>query len=267
MGIVDLPPLIKQFGTKCTMEAAGLEGLVVGVDVSVFLYEALMKSPSLEQYHTLPLVPVVGVCHSFDRMMDALACAGVSDVIFVFDGCDHPLKAETAAARRQARAESELRLRGLYSTKEPALYDEMVKERRKCAVPRSDVLHVLISHFQRKGWKYVMAPFEADAQLASMCRQALIQAVLSTDSDYYVLKVPLLILDFKLDGTNAANSTVVVVEYGTSYPMLLVTLFPNVAHLATDNTFVEFAVLLGCDYCARVRSRPAGRCPPAPGVW
>lgn len=138
MGIQDLPAIIKQCANNVTVDGAGLEGMVIGVDLSVLIYDALTRKLGVEQFHAEPPVPVVYVISYLEAFVEAMAGAGVLDIVFVFDGSDHPLKEDTQLERRHKREEVAQKLREIYQNEQEADVANVRKLQRQCVSPRGE---------------------------------------------------------------------------------------------------------------------------------
>ena len=101
----------------------------------------------------------------------------------VFDGDYLPSKAATEAERATRRAESRRVGLELYRHGKPSLAH---KELQKAVDVTPEMASQLIVELKKLGVQYVVAPYEADAQLAYLERKGLIQGILSEDSDLLV---------------------------------------------------------------------------------
>lgn len=103
--------------------------------------------------------------------------------VLVFDGADLPMKADTHAERRGVREKALAEAEAAYAkgdrTKAAQLYQ------RACPVTSEMARHV-IRRCRQMNVEYVVAPFEADAQLAWMMHVGHIDSIITEDSDLLV---------------------------------------------------------------------------------
>ena len=131
----------------------------------------------------------IATTHSIYRFVDfslnrvrMLIHFGVTPYL-VFDGDYLPSKASTEAERATRRAESRRVGLELYRHGKPSLAH---KELQKAVDVTPEMASQLIVELKKLGVQYVVAPYEADAQLAYLERRGLIQGILSEDSDLLV---------------------------------------------------------------------------------
>ena len=110
---------------------------------------------------------------------------------------------------------------------------------------RPDIIFVARDWCDINGVKYICAPFEADWQLAMMCKQGFIQGVISEDSDMIVLGVPKVIM-----GLNLADKSFILVEHDHILEQLKQ--FFRVDKFTHDH-LLACAAFLGCDYLDNVK--------------
>lgn len=129
---------------------------------------------------------------------------------------------------------------------------------------RRDLLSELLNEFRKRKWPFLVAPYEADGQLAYLANTGAVDIVVTEDSDLIGLGVPTLI--YKLggwNGSNTANRGGVGSSSSTS---------SSSSHLGTmlhrrdlgsahDIDLLDFSdamlatmfVAAGCDYCANLK--------------
>ena len=101
----------------------------------------------------------------------------------VFDGDYLPSKAATETCRAKKREESKRMGLELYRL---GKYSQAQKELQKAVDVTPEMAGQLIRELKKLGVQYVVAPYEADAQLAYLERKGIIQGILSEDSDLLV---------------------------------------------------------------------------------
>lgn len=108
---------------------------------------------------------------------------------FVFDGRPLPGKAETNKERKEIREEAKKSI-------ESGESDDQMTYAKTVTITHATV-KVLIDYLKEIGIPYIVAPFEADAQLAYLCRNNYADIVLTEDTDLICYKSPVTL--FKLD--------------------------------------------------------------------
>lgn len=156
----------------------------------------------------------------------------------VFDGDSLPSKAATNAKRRKDRdAAKEAGLALWRAGKKDLAYREF----QKCVSVTPQMTFAVIEELRRMNVKYLVAPYEADAQLAYLEREGIVDGILSEDSDLLVFGARKLIT--KLDQYGAC------IELNRSD-------FNLVKELSfagwSDTMFRRMAILSGCDYIPSV---------------
>ena len=157
-------------------------GKSVAVDSSCWLHE-LAASPEHVHQFVVQNDPS-SVVKAFVDRAGYWRMKGVT-LVFVFDGQDAPAKAATNEARREQRitARGQLDSEGL----------SVNEWRRKMASAVSidwTVVSKVIDVLREAGFVYVVAPFEADGQLAYLCKEGFVDAVWTADTDLIVLGCP-----------------------------------------------------------------------------
>ena len=152
----------------------------------------------------------------------------------VFDGDYLPSKASTEGEREKKRAESKRVGLELCRMGKPS---QAYLELQKAVDVTPEMARQLIEELKRHKIKYVVAPYEADAQLAYLERKNIIQGVISEDSDLLVFGVKRLLT--KLD------------QYGECVEINRAdfTACKDISLVGwSDVEFRRMAILSGCDY-------------------
>lgn len=156
----------------------------------------------------------------------------------VFDGDYLPSKAATEVERAKKREESKKRGLELYRLNKPS---QAHLELQKAVEVTPEMAVQLIEELKKAGVQYVVAPYEADAQLAYLERQGIIQGMLSEDSDLLVFGAKRLLT--KLD------------QYGDCIEINRAdfTACREISLVGwSDAEFRRMAILSGCDYLASI---------------
>lgn len=158
---------------------------------------------------------------------------GVTPYI-VFDGDYLPSKAATEVERSKRREESRKIGLELHRLGKPS---QAHLELQKAVDVTPEMARQLIEELKKTGVQYVVAPYEADAQLAYLERKGIIQGILSEDSDLLVFGAKMLLT--KLD------------QYGDCIGINRddFTACRDISLAGwSDAEFRRMAILSGCDY-------------------
>lgn len=225
-------------------------GKVAGVDVFGWLHRGITASFELDPaYRDRPAAakPVAFVL----EMVEMLLQHGVTPYL-VFDGSHLPAKAATDAARRAERAKALERARAILAVDSADTTGASLL-RKATSVVTDEMVHLLLRALRQRqldpgtekcsgGVRFLVAPFEADAQLAFMARRGVVDVVISEDSDLLVFGAPVLLT--KLDKAGSGKQ-------------LRLRSLGAAAQLCFLNwkqeAFVECCVLAGCDYVHSLR--------------
>jgi exonuclease-1 len=198
MGVVELMKMAKSRATVGSIYTFA-HGDVVGVDLSVWLYQLA------------PYIRIADGDEAFDKVAEIIAARarrftrlGVTLVVVADSAHTSPAKEAERKKRRAARANSATEDAVPEVAGAPGLWDgeEISAE---AAAPVIDVhgklqevvLRVLIA----AGYQCIVAPAEADHQLAYMSATGELDGVITVDSDLLVLGVPVIYTGLKRDGT------------------------------------------------------------------
>lgn len=156
----------------------------------------------------------------------------------VFDGDYLPSKAATEVDRAKRRAESKQKGLELYRLRKTS---QAYPELQKAVDVTPEMARQLIDELNKLGVQYVVAPYEADAQLAYLERKGIIQGMLSEDSDLLVFGAKRLLtkLDQYGDCVEISRS-----DFTACREVSLVGW--------SDAEFRRMAILSGCDYLASI---------------
>jgi hypothetical protein len=243
-GIKHLCKIMKDVSERLPLTEACGDGRKYGLDISIVLMKALRNVDACDQFWQDPIVPVTAITVYLDKLKNTMDGANVS-VIAVFDGCRHPLKGITTDKRRALVDEKVDELKRLIALNDPNQYSAIRKLRKDTVHMRPDIIFVARDWCDINGVKYICAPFEADWQLAMMCKQGFIQGVISEDSDMIVLGVPKVIM-----GLNLADKSFILVEHDHILEQLKQ--FFRVDKFTHDH-LLACAAFLGCDYLDNVK--------------
>lgn len=225
MGIAGLLPAIREAARNTTL--SNFAGKKAAVDGFVWLHRgclscarAIAKGEKNNKYITY-----------FLQQAQMLINNGIRPYI-VFDGSDLPAKRETNEKRRSARLEN-IKRAEMYET--CGLVAEAEECYQKSVEISPDMLPPLIKALKKRNIEYIVAPYEADAQLAYLCINQIVDFVITEDSDLLAYQCPLTV--FKLDREGNCQSISLKDVFA----------LPELAGISA-NAFIECCILSGCDY-------------------
>ncbi|KAJ1962211.1 hypothetical protein GGI12_002782 [Dipsacomyces acuminosporus] len=231
MGISGLLPLLRESQRNGHVEE--FSGKTVGVDSYIWLYKGafscaadLALGQPTEKYITF-----------FMQRARMLRYYGV-EPFFVFDGGPLPSKRATELERRRNREEKRRQGIKLWNqSKRKAAFEQFQRSIEVTPL----MAKAVIDKLKAEKFQYVVAPYEADAQLAYLESQGIISAAISEDSDLIVFGCQNVI--FKLD------------QYGKAVIFDRAKLFDAAAvdiKNWTNEQIRRMCILSGCDYAASV---------------
>lgn len=226
MGVPGLLPLVK----SCTnhVHLRTFRGMRVAIDGFTWLHRAASVCAQ-EFFHNPRCNGVMRYCV---RRLNKIREFGLTPV-FILDGRSLPSKGgtdESRQARRSAFAEQILTIERNGQEPPKSLFQQAV-------AIQWETIETLLHTLNGLGIPYVIAPYEADAQLAFLARNGLVDCVMTEDSDLLPYMCPLTLFKFDNEGMVDAvrvDDVLRMVEM-------------------TPNQFIEFCILLGCDYADHIR--------------
>ncbi|KAG7593317.1 XPG N-terminal [Arabidopsis thaliana x Arabidopsis arenosa] len=227
MGIQGLLPLLKSIMVPIHIKE--LEGCIVAVDTYSWLHKGAL-SCSRELCKGLPTKRHIQYCM---HRVNLLRHHGVKPIM-VFDGGPLPMKLEQENKRARSRKENLARaLEHEANGNSSAAYECYSK-----AVDISpSIAHELIQVLRQENVDYVVAPYEADAQMTFLAITKQVDAIITEDSDLIPFGCPRII--FKMDKFGHG------VEFQASK-------LPKNKDLSlsgfSSQMLLEMCILSGCDY-------------------
>uniref|UniRef100_A0A8C8S6X2 Exonuclease 1 n=1 Tax=Pelusios castaneus TaxID=367368 RepID=A0A8C8S6X2_9SAUR len=166
------------------------------------------------------------------KLVDMLLSFGIKPIL-VFDGCTLPSKKEVEKARREKRQASLLKGKQL-------LREGKFSEARDCFGRSVNVTHAMahevIKAARAKGVDCVVAPYEADAQLAYLNKTGIVQAIITEDSDLLAFGCKRVFLKIDKFGN------------GLEIDQARLGKCKQLGDVFTEEKFRYMCILSGCDY-------------------
>ncbi|KAL2770632.1 exonuclease 1 isoform b [Daubentonia madagascariensis] len=231
MGIQGLLQFIKEASEP--IHVRKYKGQVVAVDTYCWLHkgaiacaEKLAKGEPTDRY--------VGFCMKFLNM---LLSHGIKPIL-VFDGCTLPSKKEVEKSRRERRQANLLKGKQL-------LREGKVSEARECFTRSINITHAMahkvIKAARSQGVDCLVAPYEADAQLAYLNKAGIVQAIITEDSDLLAFGCKKVILKMDQFGN------------GLEIDQARLGMCRQLGDVFTEEKFRYMCILSGCDYLPSLR--------------
>ncbi|KAE8382873.1 PIN domain-like protein [Aspergillus bertholletiae] len=242
MGIKGLHGLLKSIQKPCHLKK--FSGQTLGVDAYGWLHRGTVAC-AVDLVLDRPTTKHVDFVLNRVRM---LLYFGVTPYL-IFDGDNLPSKAGTESDRQQRRQESktlglELQRKGRTA--------EAYQEFQKAVDVTPLMARQLIDELKKMNVQYVVAPYEADAQLVYLERQGIINGIISEDSDLLVFGAKRLLSKLDQHGDCIEINRA---DFAACREVSLIGW--------TDAEFRYMCILSGCDYLpniARLGLKTAYRC-------
>ena len=241
MGIKSLRKAFE--GSMRNVHVSDFKGQVVAIDVFAFLHRGATggeRAMRFVRYGETDLAVKFAL-----RRVGMVLSNGLKPLL-VFDGGSLPAKGETNEARQQKREESKQRGDDLYAQGDV----EGAIKAYSAAVTITAETAAEVHRKAKEQWgdrvDFLVAPYEADAQLAHLARSGRCALVITEDSDLIPFGVPRIL--FGLDRTGAAK-LLVVAEIFTAPRGQNVYKGHDYCMQGWDfEMLVLMCVLSGCDY-------------------
>ncbi|NWX47051.1 EXO1 Exonuclease, partial [Steatornis caripensis] len=170
------------------------------------------------------------------KLVDMLLSFGIKPIL-VFDGCTLPSKKEVEKARREKRQASLLKGKQL-------LQEGRLSEARECFGRSVNVTHVMahevIKAARARGVDCIVAPYEADAQLAYLNKTGMVQAIITEDSDLLAFGCKKVFLKIDKFGN------------GLEIDQARLGNCKQLGNVFTEEKFRYMCILSGCDYLSSI---------------
>ncbi|NWY59381.1 EXO1 Exonuclease, partial [Chionis minor] len=226
MGIQGLLQFIKEAAEPAHVKK--YKGQAVAVDTYCWLHKgAYACAEKLARGEPTDLY--VAFCM---RLVDMLLSFGIKPIL-VFDGCTLPSKKEVEKARREKRQANLLKGKQL-------LQEGRLSEARECFGRSVNVTHVMahevIKAARARGVDCIVAPYEADAQLAYLNKTGMVQAIITEDSDLLAFGCKKVFLKIDKFGN------------GLEIDQARLGNCKQLGNVFTEEKFRYMCILSGCDY-------------------
>ena len=135
-------------------------------------------------------VPTTRYADFFMRRIDMLKFFKIEPIV-VFDGRSLSMKKSTDKVRRGIRSAAREKAEALFAEAvqsrrqhdKQRLYDEAARYFRKCITVTPEMVRHLITRLKNAGVEFLVAPFEADVQMAFLATRGRVSGIITEDSD------------------------------------------------------------------------------------
>tara|TARA_B100000963_G_scaffold177107_1_gene154032 strand:+ start:1688 stop:2689 length:1002 start_codon:yes stop_codon:yes gene_type:complete len=235
MGIKGLTPLIKQYSPESieTVNLHTLTGKTIAIDASLFMYKMLINvRKSDKSYFTSQDGKVVShITGIFYKTVNYLA-VNITP-IFVFDGKPPENKGGVLKSRNDKVASAKLAMENTELTTEQK--NQLEKKTVRLTRQHVDDIKQLLDYM---GVSYVQANGEAEAYASEMCRQGMVDYVVTEDMDTMTFGCPRMIRTC-LDRSIKRSDVISVIHLDRLLQ----------GFEMSYEQFVDMCILCGCDYC------------------
>eukprot|EP00644_Phytophthora_capsici_P015362 jgi/Phyca11/113344/e_gw1.24.35.1 len=235
MGVAGLLPVLKSVTDQ--VHVSKYAGKTVGVDASSWLYKGAYSCPV-----DLVLGKPTDAYLNFSIQHIKLLQDNNITPIMVFDGAPLPSKGQENIARGRSRVDWRRKAKEmLQQPEEKQDGREIFKACTRGVSVTNEMVMRLIATLRRMNITFYVAPYEADAQLAFLSKQKIVDVVISEDSDCVPYGVRTALLKLQPDG------------WGTELKRRSLGANEELSFVGwTEEMFIQLCVLAGCDYCRSV---------------
>lgn len=191
MGIAGLLPLLKSICKE--KHVSTYSGCTVAVDAYSWIHRGIYGS-ALDIYLNNPTRKYLDFCITRAKLL--LDCK--VKPILVFDGDRLPIKAEKEASRHMSRSQARDQVEHALKRGDRSTAWQYAN---KCVDVTPEMARELIIELQQHGIDYIVAPYEADAQMAYLFHSGMIDAVITEDSDLILFGCRKILFKMQADGT------------------------------------------------------------------
>ena len=174
-------------------------GKTVIVDVANLMYMSLHSKLGSDQYFCQPPVALTAQAIKVKHFIALTRKCNIEKVILVFDGKYAPNKAGTHKARYNISDTAVAQVVAMMASPDQQDLKELAKKQYAGVRPREDGLFEVLAWAKKQAdIVLVGAPYEADHQIAFLAHHIDNSVVYGEDSDFFALRVPLLLQHLKV---------------------------------------------------------------------
>ncbi|KAM3129328.1 Elongation of fatty acids protein 2 [Paramecium bursaria] len=239
MGIHQLMQLIREKAPRCFRELMMdyFQGRTVACDASLAMYQFLIQTQGFSGNQIVELTDKEGnktghLVGLFNRTIQFME-NGIKPV-WVFDGKPPVMKNGELAKRKKKKEEAQIKTE--QALEQGDMQQALLQNQRTVTIT-SQMKNDAINMLKLLGCPVVIAPCEAEAQCAQLCKAGKVYATATEDLDALTFQTPIL-----LRGFNNKKEPI----YEIVFQDML-----NELKLTYDQ-FVDLCILCGCDYTEKI---------------
>jgi flap endonuclease-1 len=227
MGIKCLLKFINELDIIKPINNTNYKNKKIAIDISILIYKIIISIRNSGADFTNQKGEITShILGLFNKTIEILHMGIIP--VYVFDGKPPTLKNKTIEDRKQ------IRKKALLQMDEAKTDEEKIKFFKKSSSITREQWEQCRDLLDMMGIPYILAEGEADSQCAYLAKEGLVDAVLTEDMDILTFGSPKIIRNL----TSHKNQTTEI-----SLSSIL-----DKLELTFDE-FVDFCILLGCDYC------------------
>jgi exonuclease 1 len=227
MGIAGLLPLIMAMCER--RHISGYRSKRIGIDGHAWLHQIL---PSVGE-QVLFGVPTTKYVDMFESRIRTLLDYGVIPVV-VLDGDALPSKRTTNDKRRERRRKAMEEIESCILKGKLGKASGLINQ---CISVSREIIHNIARMLEKRGVEYIIAPYEADAQLCYLQKTGYIDAILTEDSDLIPYGANKVLYKFDQNYVREFNQECLEKARDTRF----------------KEKILDICVLSGCDYLESIR--------------
>ena len=205
-------------------------GKKIAIDISILLYQVVISvrnsGADLVNKKGEITSHVLGLFNKTVKLLNK----GIIPV-YVFDGKPPDIKRKVLDLRKNIRKKAEEKLALAESN------EEKIKYFKRSVIITKKQLEDCRNLLDYMGVPYINAPEEADSQCAWLAKNGYVDAVLTEDMDILTFGSPYIIRNLTSFKRNPVEISLEKIKNKFSW---------------TQKQFIEFCILLGCDYCDHI---------------
>lgn len=246
MGIKGLAKLLSDEAPDCIREVEfkSLHGRKIAIDASMAIYQFLIavRSGGPNQ-QAMMLTNADGETTSHIQGMFNRTIRFLSEGLkpaFVFDGKAPNMKSGELEKRRQKRRKAEAELKKAADEDNKEEIDKHSKRLARAGRKENEDCKRLL---RLMGVPVILAPMEAEAEAAALCKAGKVYATGTEDMDALTFATPVLIRKLTFANQSSKGAQIQTMNYKKAIEGLGL----------THDQFVDLCILLGCDYCDSIK--------------
>lgn len=196
MGVDNLLGFIKNATTQTHISETKLPNSKAAVDISHWIYRAIYSCPEAVYYRNNMNNVYTAIIDFIGKYVAMLRYHKI-ELTFVFDGMKVPAKKVTHEERAARKAEARRMVEECLAA---GNHQEARKHMGRCLDVRFDIVQQIITYCKREQIDYIVAPYEADAQLAFLNNNSICDFVITEDTDLILYGCKQIIYKLDLNG-------------------------------------------------------------------